>query len=166
MVIRSPTFIASLPRLKTSSFRLRNYRAAFWSTPDSSRGESLSRSRANIVGTCWISSSFVTFTTLRMMVTMSSFKQKRVTVLWALAWVFVWVMAVYDAAYAYANRDTIAEWEINPLVMKLGLDLMVVIKFSGLLLAQLLSVRFRYLTYLAVTAYLLVGSLYLAILFS
>ena len=97
---------------------------------------------------------------------MSNCKQKRVTLTWTIAWVFVWVMAVFDAAFAYANRETISEWEMNPFVNILGLDTMMVIKFGGILLAQILSVRFAWLTYIAVAAYTLVGGLYLALLFT
>jgi hypothetical protein len=96
------------------------------------------------------------------------FKQRKGTpsIWWVVAWVFVWALAIFDASFALYHRETITEWEMNPLVHLLGLDLMIFIKLCGLSLAQLLSIRFPILTYIALAAYTVLGGLYLALLFT
>jgi hypothetical protein len=57
----------------------------------------------------------------------------------ALAWAFVFLAAAYDARFAWAYRDVIVSWEVNPLARWLagqfGIAAVLALKFAGLAFA-------------------------------
>ena len=59
--------------------------------------------------------------------------------LYTMAWVFVFAVAAYDAAFAWCHRETFLEWELNPAARwaanNFGLPAVFTFKFAGLVLA-------------------------------
>ena len=37
-----------------------------------------------------------------------------------LAWTFVWMVTAFDAAFAWVNRQTFSEWEMNPVAVAMN----------------------------------------------